>query len=217
MEAIKKEVTVYVSTDNKEFSSASECKKWETHLKLSKLHQNLLMCDFHSRCVIVPYFHNSTIMFIGNKHTSKDLAPNNSYLLMGGRMGNGDDRVRYKLRGSTIAMLRYSTDSIEQTFLCSIPSKWIDLSIDDLKTEVDKFVAKRNIGNSKNITSTEPNKSTFNVYTIEVQSGVRNRYDKWSNGLEMHIQKDGKTISLNGEEIEKLVKSLPRTIGGRYA
>jgi hypothetical protein len=32
----------------------------------------------------------------------------------------------------------------------------------------------------------------------------------------MVIEKDGVIIKLEGEEIEKLVKSLPRTFGGTY-
>lgn len=145
MEARKKEITVYVSNDNKEFRTEKECKKWEQHLVLDGLHKKLIECDFHSRCKIRPYFHNSDIKFIGGKWTSKDLGTNNSYLLMGGRMGNGDDRVRYKLRGSTIIMLKYSTDDSEQEFLCSIPSNWIDLDITSLKIEVDKYIINRKI------------------------------------------------------------------------
>ena len=64
---------------------------------------------------------------------------------MGGRMGNGDDRVRYKLRGSTIVMIKYSTDGNKQEFLCSIPSSWIDLKIEDLKIEVDKYIVNRKV------------------------------------------------------------------------
>lgn len=145
MEVRKKEITVYVSTDNKEFNSENDCKKWEQHLILEELHKKLILCDFHSRCKIKPYYHNYDIKFIGGKHTSKDLASNNSYLLVGGRMGNGDDRVRYKLRGSTIVMIKYSTDDNEQEFLCSIPSGWIELNIEQLRIEVDKFIENRKI------------------------------------------------------------------------
>jgi hypothetical protein len=145
MEARKKEITVYVSTDNKEFNSEKDCKQWEQHLVLDELHKKLIECDFHGRCKIKPYFHNSDIKFIGGKYTSKDLASNNSYLLMGGRMGNGDDRVRYKLRGSTIVMIKYSTDDNEQEFLCSIPSSWIKLNLEELKSEVDNFITNRKI------------------------------------------------------------------------
>lgn len=145
MEAIKKEITVYVSTDNKEFTSEKDCKKWEHHLVLDELHKKLIECDFHIRCKIKPYFHNSDIKFIGGKYISKDLASNNSYLLMGGRMGNGDDRVRYKLRGSRILMIKYSTDSNEQEFMCSIPSNWIELDIEQLRIEVDKFIENRKV------------------------------------------------------------------------
>ena len=64
---------------------------------------------------------------------------------MGGRMGNGDDRVRYKLRGSTIVMIKYSTDDNEQEYLCSIPSDWLKLNIEQLRIEVDKFIEDRKI------------------------------------------------------------------------
>lgn len=145
MKAMKKEITVYVSTDNEEFNSETECKEWEQYLVLDGLHKKLIECDFHSRCKIKPYFHNADIKFIGGKDTSKDLSSNISYLLMGGRMGNGDDRVRYKLRGSTIVMIKYSTHDNEQEFLCSISSNWIDLKFEDLKIEVDKFIENRKV------------------------------------------------------------------------
>lgn len=155
MEARKKEVTVYVSTDKREFNSEKECKEWEQHLVLDELHNKLIECDFHSRCKIRPYFHNTDIKFIGGKYTLKELASNNSYLLMGGRMGNGDDRVRYELRGSTIVMIKYSTDNNEQEYLCSIPSSWIKLSIEYLKSEVNDFISKRKIFKKEvNTTST---------------------------------------------------------------
>lgn len=143
MKIKKKEITVYVSSDDKEFTSEKDCMIWEKHLALNKLHKKLLECDFHCRCKIKPYFHNIDIKFIGSQYTSKELSNNNSYLLMGGRMGNGDDRVRYKLKGSKITMIKYSTDDTEQEFLCSIPSSWINLPIDVLKIEVDKFIENR--------------------------------------------------------------------------
>lgn len=58
--------------------------------------------------------------------------------------------------------------------------------------------------------------SKFNVYTITNPTQTNNEYSHWSDGLKMYIQKDGKTITLNSDEIIELVKSLPRTIGGRY-
>lgn len=145
MEIRKKEITVYISKDEKEFHSESSCKEWEEHLVLDQLHKNLLKCNFHPRCKIQPYFHNSQIKFIGSTMTDLNLARNNSYRLVMGRMGNGDDRVRYKMHGSTIVMIKYYTDDNEQDFLCSIPSKWIDLPIDELQIEVDDFISKRKL------------------------------------------------------------------------
>lgn len=145
MKTETKQITIYIANDNKEFSTENECLKWEIHLRLDQFHKNLLLCNFHPRCKIIPYYHNRDISAIGNEYTDKNLSPNNSYLLMGGRMGNGDDRVRYKLHGSTITLLRYSTDDNEQKFICSLPTKWMDLSLDDLQIEVDKFVGERKV------------------------------------------------------------------------
>jgi hypothetical protein len=41
-------------------------------------------------------------------------------------------------------------------------------------------------------------------------------YTHWSDGLKMIIIKNGVTMRLNSEEIEQLVKALPRTVGGSY-
>ncbi len=41
-------------------------------------------------------------------------------------------------------------------------------------------------------------------------------YTHWATDLEMVIVKDGVEIRLTSEELKKLVKCLPRTIGGRY-
>lgn len=41
-------------------------------------------------------------------------------------------------------------------------------------------------------------------------------YTHWSKNLKMVIKKDGVKITLNEDEIQELVKALPRTIGGRY-
>ena len=56
---------------------------------------------------------------------------------------------------------------------------------------------------------------SFNVTTYQtVNKNVI--YYHWSKELSMIIEKNGVTIKLNSEEIEQVVKSLPRTVGGRY-
>ena len=57
--------------------------------------------------------------------------------------------------------------------------------------------------------------SSFNVATYSLLDRDV-KYCHWSEGLYMIIEKDGVTIKLNSEEIQQIVKSLPRTIGGRY-
>ena len=56
----------------------------------------------------------------------------------------------------------------------------------------------------------------FNVYSITTFDGSESKYVHWSEGLTMYITKDGVTMKLNSEEIELLVKALPRTVGGSY-
>ena len=56
---------------------------------------------------------------------------------------------------------------------------------------------------------------SFNVATYSLlDKGVK--YCHWSEGLNMIIEKNGVTIKLNSEEIQQIVKSLPRTFGGCY-
>lgn len=59
--------------------------------------------------------------------------------------------------------------------------------------------------------STNVNK--FKVYTVQIV-GESSNYVHWSEGLNLYIEKDGVRIKLNQEEIQQLVKALPKTIGG---
>ena len=56
----------------------------------------------------------------------------------------------------------------------------------------------------------------FEVLCLETRNQEDKMYTHWSKGLTMYIVKDGVTVRLNSEEIQQLVKSLPRTIGGNY-
>ena len=58
--------------------------------------------------------------------------------------------------------------------------------------------------------------SSFSVHTYSLSSENSPMYVHWSEGLKMIIIKDGVTMRLNSEEIEQVVKALPRTVGGRY-
>jgi hypothetical protein len=57
--------------------------------------------------------------------------------------------------------------------------------------------------------------TSFNVVTYSLLDKDE-KYCHWSKGLNMIIEKDGVTVKLNSEEIQQIVKSLPRTMGGRY-
>ena len=56
----------------------------------------------------------------------------------------------------------------------------------------------------------------FNIYTFTEINDNRFGYCHWSEGLSMIIMKNGIKIELNSDEIQQLVKSLPRTVGGVY-
>ena len=56
----------------------------------------------------------------------------------------------------------------------------------------------------------------FNVVTYSIEEDGVLEYCHWSEGLNMIITKDGVTLTLNSEEIQQLVKCLPRTIGRTY-
>lgn len=58
--------------------------------------------------------------------------------------------------------------------------------------------------------------SSFKVGTYTVVTDDMSSYCHWSEGLKMVIEKDGVVIKLETKEIEKLVKSLPRTLGSTY-
>ena len=58
--------------------------------------------------------------------------------------------------------------------------------------------------------------SSFKVGTYSLYNQDNNSYYHWSEGLKMVIEKNGSIMKLEGEEINKLVSSLPRTIGGVY-
>ena len=71
------------------------------------------------------------------------------------------------------------------------------------------------MGKMKNMNTTHDPTQRFDVVAYTIEEGV-SEYCHWSEGLNMIITKDGVTLTLNGEEIQQLVKCLPRTIGRTY-
>jgi hypothetical protein len=59
-------------------------------------------------------------------------------------------------------------------------------------------------------------KKKFLVYTITKLPDDAPKYCHWAEALSMTICKDGITLKLDSEEIQQLVKSLPKTMGGSY-
>ena len=61
-------------------------------------------------------------------------------------------------------------------------------------------------------------KNTEEGYSFSVArySIINEKPCHWSNGLSVTIEKNGVTITLNGEEMKQVINTLPRTIGGSY-
>jgi len=57
---------------------------------------------------------------------------------------------------------------------------------------------------------------SFKVGTYTIDTGNMPTYCHWSEGLKMVMEKDGVVMELEGDEIKKVIKSLPRTFGGTY-
>ena len=58
--------------------------------------------------------------------------------------------------------------------------------------------------------------SSFKVGAYSLYKTGESEYCHWSKGLKMVIEKDGVIMKLEGEEIENIARSLPRTFGGTY-
>jgi len=59
------------------------------------------------------------------------------------------------------------------------------------------------------------NKTDLSVVTYSPLNG-NEKYSHWSKDLTMIISKGDVSITLKGDEIREIIKSLPRTIGGTY-
>ena len=58
--------------------------------------------------------------------------------------------------------------------------------------------------------------NNFQVYTLQNIDGNTSQWHHWAKGLSMYIEKDGVVLNLDSNELQQLVKALPRTFGGGY-
>ena len=163
----------YKSFDGIKFKTEKECKEWETHIKLKDLHKKLLLCHFHSRCKVVPYEINGTTLKDINPapfftYLHREELNNKNVYIVGYRICYYDNTdydvlgylkqsappipyyqplhgVTYRLRGGKVILLRCFKTHKEKPYLCTIPSKWIDLPIEELKKEVEVYLLKRKV------------------------------------------------------------------------
>lgn len=62
----------------------------------------------------------------------------------------------------------------------------------------------------------EADNNSFDVWTLTTEDKYNSKYVHWAKNLTMTIKKDGVTIELNSDEIQQMVKTLPKTVGGIY-
>jgi hypothetical protein len=106
--------TIYRSNDGKDFESKESCINHENKLKtLKNIFNKLVDENFFQNYKIVPFIHNVKIDNLGNPKKSDWNNKYCGYVLMGGRMGNGDTVVSFKLRNNKLLIFRWSTDDSE--------------------------------------------------------------------------------------------------------
>lgn len=70
---------------------------------------------------------------------------------------------------------------------------------------------------SQNNTNAVLNEGSFSVHSYSMTDmDDADKWVHWSKGLKMVIKKNGTTIKLEEDEIQQLVKCLPRTFGMSY-
>lgn len=145
MKEIEKVIKFYVSEDGKEYDSKEKCLEHEKFLKIRLLHYKLNQLNFYKRFKIVPYFHNYQVTNIEPNDKGFYESKNFYYTLVSGRMGNSDDKIRFKIRGNNILLLRYNNDDQEQHYVGKIPKNWLDLTLEELSIEVEKYISNRKV------------------------------------------------------------------------
>lgn len=147
MKRQQKTITLYITNDNKEFTTEADCIAYENHLnhlKLKEFHEKLIDCKFHQRYTIKPVFDSN-----GTKYdTLLSIIPcvnlavqDNSYLLV------NNYRIKYKLKGKNIVLILYNSAKKIMEYEGTIPSYWMKLSINDLKLAIDNFFIDRSRDN----------------------------------------------------------------------
>jgi len=107
---------VYKSDDGKYFTNTESCIKYETDLnKLKKVFNKLVDDNFFENYKIVPFFHNWDVTTLGKPSKSNWNDNYRGYILVHGRMSNGDTIVTFKLRKNKLLIFRYDTDDSVNT------------------------------------------------------------------------------------------------------
>ncbi len=105
---------VYVAKDGKRFNDKNTCIKHENKIKyIQTIFENLVEQNFFPNYNIKPFFHNREITNLGNPKKEDWKPEYRGYVLMHGRMGNGDTIVTFKLRRNKLLIFRYDTDDEE--------------------------------------------------------------------------------------------------------
>jgi len=88
-------------------------KKTSKELKMKKIFDKLVDENFFENYKIVPFYHNYKVTNLGNPSKNDWIDKYQGYVLVHGRMGNGNTIVSFKLRGNKLLIFRWDTDDSE--------------------------------------------------------------------------------------------------------
>jgi len=125
----------YQTLDGKLFDTEEKAIKYEQELiKIKTYFDSNFFPNYKVNYKINSVSHNNA--HLGNPRKTDWSYINKGYTLHYGRMGNGDCRIRFKLRGNNLLILKYWTDEPEIIYLGKVNMNDIIMKIDADKYNV---------------------------------------------------------------------------------
>ena len=130
-------IIIYKAFDGKEFTDKEDCLKRETYLtNLKKVFDKLVDEDFFKNYKIKPFYHNYEVTCLGSPTKDSWIPRYNGYVLVRGRMGNGDTVISFKLKRNKLLIFMWDTDDSE-----SEGKKYMgSITLDNRKEKLKKLI-----------------------------------------------------------------------------
>lgn len=105
---------IYKALDGREFDTEEKCIKHENKLlKLKRVFDKFVDEGVFPNYKIPTFYHNYDVSSLGKPSKSDWSYRYRGYVLVHGRMGNGDTVVSFKIRGNKLLVFRWDTDDSE--------------------------------------------------------------------------------------------------------